>query len=209
MQAEDWEDPDRQNQDAYDELLAAIEASENQLSLLIAVCNDPGLQEEIIQRYETDLSPTFHHDRLTLARGEPSLKAAINQAIAEDEALQQDGKAVLTLTGIEQLHFLRFGEDKSEQDVFFGYLQWTREALREFQFPIVIWVTYQILAQLSRKSPDFWSWRRGVFRFVSRKTIAVPVRDLDAIRQELEPMLSGLDEDALIPIDDLKVLIQN
>jgi tetratricopeptide (TPR) repeat protein len=58
-------------------------------------------------------------------------------------------------------------ETNSALDRFFGYLQWTREGLREFPYPIVLWVTPQILSQLSSKAPDFWSWRGGVFQFVA------------------------------------------
>ncbi|MCC3405158.1 MAG: tetratricopeptide repeat protein [Microcoleus sp. PH2017_10_PVI_O_A] len=56
---------------------------------------------------------------------------------------------------------------RSELSRFFGYLQWTREGLREFPYPIVLWVTPNILSRLSREAPDFWSWRSGVFRFVA------------------------------------------
>jgi tetratricopeptide (TPR) repeat protein len=201
-------DPETQNQNAYDDLLTAIEASEGQLSLLIAVCDDPQLREALITRYESDLAPAVKAYRLTLNKDEPSLRAAIFAAVQSDEYLKQGGRAVLTLTGTERLSFLSQSDEPSEQDRFFGYLQWTREALRDFRFPIVIWVTYQILGHLSRKSPDFWSWRKGVFRFVSRKTITVPARELEPFRT-FGLDLPKLDDDALLPLEDLKALLQN
>jgi tetratricopeptide (TPR) repeat protein len=95
---------------------------------------------------------------------------------------------------------------KTLQDKFFGYLQWTREALRDFRFPVVLWVTYQVLNNLSRKAPDFWSWRKGVFRFASHKTPAVAARELEPFRSAgLE--LPSLDDDALLPLEDLKALL--
>ncbi|HIK42106.1 tetratricopeptide repeat protein, partial [Thermoleptolyngbya sp. M55_K2018_002] len=208
MTASPAHDLETQNQNAYDDLLTAIEASEGQLSLLISVCDDSQLREALIARYERDLAPEVKAYRLVLDKDEPSLRAAIYTAVQNDEYLKQGGRAVLTLTGAEQLSFLSQSDELSEQDRFFGYLQWTREALRDFRFPIVIWVTYQILGHLSRKSPDFWSWRKGVFRFVSRKTITVPARELEPFRT-FGLDLPKLDDDALLPLEDLKALLQN
>ncbi|PSB17159.1 tetratricopeptide repeat-containing protein [filamentous cyanobacterium CCP2] len=205
MPPDESDNPDRQNQDTYEELLTAIESGQGSLSLLIAVCDDPVLREEMIRRYESDLAPEIQSYRLTLTRGEPSLSAAVRQTIEENEYLQQSKPAVLTLTGIELLHFLKLGKEKSEQETFFGYLQWTREALREFPYPIVIWLTYQNLTLLSRKSPDFWSWRKGVFRFMSRRSIGVPAQEFEGLQI---PDFSSIDEETLIPLEDLKALIQ-
>ncbi|MBI4781362.1 MAG: tetratricopeptide repeat protein [Oscillatoriophycideae cyanobacterium NC_groundwater_1537_Pr4_S-0.65um_50_18] len=205
----DAEDIDLQNQNAYDDLLVAIETGVGTLSLLIAVCDDPAQRDEIIQHYEQELAPEFEAHRLTLARGEPSLKAAIAQELEKHESLRQGGKAILTITGTEQLYFLTFGEAKSEQEIFFGYLQWTREALREFRFPIILWLTHQMVANLSRKSPDFWSWRKGVFRFASRKRATVAAAEMEGVRSALKGLdLPEIDEDTLLPLEDLKALIQ-
>nr|MCU0526627.1 hypothetical protein [Elainella sp. Prado103] len=138
--------PEALNQDSYDDLLTAIESSAGQLALLIAVCDDPQQRQRIIQ--ETDLSESHQSYRLNLAtEPEPSLKAAIRSLLNTYADLQQIDRAVITVEGIEQLSFLTQGEEPSQQERFFGYLQWTREALREFHLPIVIWVTYQILSR--------------------------------------------------------------
>ena len=47
------EDALDRNEDSYDDLIVSIEASENRLSLLIAVCDDPQYRDQIIDRYET------------------------------------------------------------------------------------------------------------------------------------------------------------
>ncbi len=200
-----------QNADSYDDLLISIEASEGKLSLLIAVCDDGNFREQIIQKYETELEPDIRPYRVTLARGEPSLRAAIAQLVQGDEYLSQGGRAVLTVTGIEKLYSLKLGEERSEQDIFFGYLQWTREGMREFPFPIVIWLTQQIQASLSKKALDFWSWRKGVFRFVSKKTNAVAKTEIANLRfTPEEQKFIGIDEDdaSLIPLEDLQELIR-
>lgn len=145
------------NEDSYDDLLIAIEASTGILSLLIAVCDASNLREEIIARYESELSSDIRAFRLPVPRVKPSLTTAIADLVKTDEYLQSGSKAVLTVTGAEQLYALKHGAEKSEQEIFFGYLQWTREALQKFSYPIVLWVTNQMLVDLSKKAPDFWS----------------------------------------------------
>ncbi|NJM70582.1 MAG: tetratricopeptide repeat protein [Scytonema sp. RU_4_4] len=201
---------DEENQDAYDDLIVSIEAKEQGLNLLIGVCDDANFRDRIISHYEAELQPRFRSYRVTLARGEPSLKAAINQLVEKEEYLRQHNPAVITVTGAEQLYFLRLGEERSEQEKFFGYLQWTREALREFPYAIVLWVTHQILVELSQKAPDFWSWRNGVFRFVCKKTNAVPGREIEPIRFAFSDELASTDDDNpyFLPIEDLQKLIE-
>ncbi|MEA5601845.1 tetratricopeptide repeat protein [Nostoc sp. UHCC 0252] len=202
-----------ENQDAYDDLIVSIEAQKRGLNLLIAVCDDASFRDEIIAQYETELQPSFHPYRVTLARQEPSLKAALNQLVQQEEYLRQHNPAVITVTGAEQLYFLRLGKEQSEQEKFFGYLQWTREGLREFPFAIVLWVTNQILVNLIKKAPDFWSWRNGVFRFESQKTNAIPGKELEPIRfvfrdTELASTDTNENNPFFLPIQDLQKLIE-
>jgi tetratricopeptide (TPR) repeat protein len=194
-----------QNQDNYEDLLVSIEAGKDILNLLIAVCDDSDCRDRLIADYEAELEPDIRRYRVELARGEPSLRSAIANLVEQEAYLQQRGKAVITVTGVEKLRFFKqFGESRSEQEVFFGYLQWTREALREFPFSIVLWVTRQIEILISNESPDFWSWRKGVFRFDTKKTAAVP-------KTEFEPFRSLVEDDreppSLIPLEDLQDLI--
>ncbi|MBH8576113.1 tetratricopeptide repeat protein, partial [Nostocaceae cyanobacterium CENA369] len=203
---------DAENLDAYDDLIVSIQAKKQGLSLLIAVCDDLSFREQVIKQYETELQPEIRSYRVTLARGEPSLRGAIAQLVESEEYLQQHHPAVITVTGAEQLYFLKLGEERSEQEIFFGYLQWTREALREFPFAIVLWVTNQLLVNLIKKAPDFWSWRNGVFHFVSRKKNTISGRELESIRFAFgDNEFSGLDDDNpyLLPIEDLQRFIQD
>jgi tetratricopeptide (TPR) repeat protein len=211
MVSEIWVDPDVQNQQVYEDLLVAVEASAGTLSLFIAVCDNDELRNQTILRYENELQPAIRPYRLTLARGEPSLRLAISQLVHSDEYLSQGGRAVLTVTGTEQLSFLHLGKERSEQEIFFGYLQWTREGLREFPYPIILWVTHQLLANLSKKAPDFWSWRKDVFRFTSKQTSSIARSEIPFIFSTLEKfeLLDQEKEDGeLLPLGDLKTLIQ-
>ncbi len=164
-----FDDLSAQNQDALDDLIVAIEASGRQLGIYIAVCDDLQLRSRLITRYEQNLSTTFRHYRLTLNAQEPSLTALLRQQVQgdgqEDNYLQQGGQAVMSILGAERLDAIGFEGDRSPLQIFFGYLQWTREALSDFPFAIVMWVTYALQKQLIQQAPDFWSWRREVVRF--------------------------------------------
>jgi RES domain len=60
-------------------------------------------------------------------------------------------------------------------------LQWTREALLKFNYPIILWLTNGMATALAQQSPDFWSWRAGVFEFQGSPTaIETDPGDLDA-----------------------------
>ncbi|MBU7581466.1 MAG: tetratricopeptide repeat protein, partial [Nostoc sp. TH1S01] len=203
---------DDENREAYEYLTVSIEAKAHRLNLLIGVCDDASFRDEIIAQYEAELQPQIRCYRVTLARGEPSLRAAVAQLVESEEYLQQNNPAVISVTGAEQLHFLKLGQERSEQEIFFGYLQWTREGLREFPFAIVLWVTNQILVELIKKAPDFWSWRNGVFRFASRRKNTVSAKELEPIRFAFTGNeLSGFDDenDYLLPIEDLQGFIQD
>ena len=195
-----------QNQDNYDDLLVSIEAGKDILNLLIAVCDDSDCRDRIISDYEAELEPDIRRYRVELASGEPSLRSAIANLVAQEAYLQQQGKAVITVTGVEKLRFFKqLCESRSEQEVFFGYLQWTREGLREFPFSIVLWVTRQIEVLISNESPDFWSWRKGVFRFDTKKTAAVSKTEFEPFRLLVED--DNRELPSLIPLEDLQDLI--
>jgi len=198
---------DAENLEAYEDLLVTIEASQGVFSVLIAVCDNGQFRDELITRLDTELQPDICCYRLSLIRGEPSLKMTILQKMQTDDYLREGGRSVVMVTGAEQLYFLQLGEEKSEQDAFFGYLQWTREALPEFRFPIVLWVTTQLLTQMERKAPDFWGWRKGVFRFESRQTAAVKSAQLESFQPILAEMGLAIEDDILLPLADLQALI--
>ncbi|MGC1308880.1 MAG: hypothetical protein WA885_16760 [Phormidesmis sp.] len=133
-----------ENEAALEDLLTGIEANGSRLGIFIAVCDEPQVKAAVIERYEQELEPKFRHYRLTLNKEEPNLKGLIREQVAADAALQAGVPAVMTILGAEQLFSLRLGKEKSQQEEFFGYLQWTREGLRSLPYAIVLWITYQM-----------------------------------------------------------------
>jgi len=197
------------NEDSYDGLVSLIEASQGVLSLLIASCKPGDFQTQIINRYEAELAPHIPSYRVVLNQKEPSLRAALEQLVNDRPELKAPhASAAITVTGTEALRDSVSQADsnhQSELSRFFGYLQWTREGLREFPFPIVLWVTPNILTRLSLEAPDFWSWRSGVFRFVSPavpETGVVNTTGESSLLIEPESKLS-------LPLDELLEQVEN
>ncbi|GCL46079.1 tetratricopeptide repeat protein [Microcystis aeruginosa] len=204
-----------QNEREYEGLIVSLEANQERLNILICVCDQEKLREEIIDRYSKELEPVIPCYRIDLDQKEPSLRAAIASLVSRKPELLQSKNAVITTTGVEKLHSISRSErvatewqqEKSELDKFFGYLQWTREGLREYPYSIVLWVTSTVEVNLRKKSPDFWSWRKGVFRFISPPSNFLPC-------QEFLPILQSFDEitiDKDIPFiskEDLLELIE-
>ena len=176
-----------QNEREYEGLIVSLEANQGRLNILICVCDQEKLREEIIDRYSKELEPVIPCYRIDLDQKEPSLRAAIASLVSRKPELLQSKNAVITTTGVEKLHSIEWQQEKSELDKFFGYLQWTREGLREFPYSIVLWVTSTVEVNLRKKSPDFWSWRKGVFRFISPPSNFLPC-------QEFLPILQSFDE---------------
>ena len=197
------------NEDSYDGLVSLIQASQGVFSLLIASCKPGDFQTQIINRYEAELAPHIPCYRAVLNQKEPSLRAALEQLVNDRPELKAPhASAAITVTGTEALRDSVSQADsnhKSELRRFFGYLQWTREGLREFPFPIVLWVTPNILSRLSLEAPDFWSWRSGVFRFVSPavpETGVVNTTGESSLLIEPERRLS-------LPLDELLEQVEN
>ncbi len=152
------------NENAYENLISLIENNQNQLSLIIVSCDDLRLRQEIIDRYEREARLDDIQSQRIMLGVEPSLRAGLAKL-----ELPVEARVVVTVTGSEWLLRVKTRSNDAQSDLqkFFGYLQWTREGLREFQYPVVLWITSTILLEMSRKAPDFWSWRKAVLRFVS------------------------------------------
>jgi tetratricopeptide (TPR) repeat protein len=160
------------NEHSYAGLTSVIEDSQGMMLLIIASCESGIFQDKLIKKYETELAPAIPSYRITLDQSEPSLRAALEQLVNNRPELKKTrASAMISVTGAADLISspIQGNEKNSALDRFFGYLQWTREGLREFQYPIVLWVTPEIMTQLIIKAPDFWRWRGAVFRF---KTLA-------------------------------------
>ncbi|MGB3294984.1 MAG: tetratricopeptide repeat protein [Phormidesmis sp.] len=155
-----------QNHRELRKLVVSIQANAQALGLLLAVCDDRNLQAELIGEYEAELEKQgVKPFRIRLDLKRPSLKAALTELVAKEPDLQKGEPAVVTVLNAGDLLSVQLTDEKSEQERFFFSLQWTREALLRFEFPVVIWLSDAVATRLGQRAPDFWSWRNGVFEF--------------------------------------------
>ena len=190
-----------ENEATYESLISLIENNQDRLALIIVACDDLRLRQRVVDRYEAEARQAKIRSHRIVLGTEPSLRSGLAKL-----ALQPGNATVVTVTGAEWLLRvkMRKGEEQSDLDKFFGYLQWTREGLREFRVPIVLWVTHRILREMSRRAPDFWSWRKAVLRFASQEPEAIPLLD---IAERLPPHPQP-DDEFLPPLDELLSQIQ-
>jgi tetratricopeptide (TPR) repeat protein len=199
---------DAENQNAYDGLVVSIEALQGKMGIVFAICDSPELQLEIIYRYEQELLPQIRPYRVEIPPSAPNVRWMISNLIDNEEYLQVGGATVVSVVGSEKISSFKsaaFDDDQgSNLQKWFGYLQWTREAFREFRFPVILWVNSYIVKNLMRQAPDFWSWRQDVFEFKH-----VPINSqATALSTELTNRRN--DSSALaIPVAELLELIES
>jgi tetratricopeptide (TPR) repeat protein len=191
-----------ENEATYDSLISLIENSQHRLALIVAACDDLKLRQRLIDRYEAEAAQENIRTYRIVLGTEPSLRAGLARL-----ELPPEESAVVTVTGAEGLLRvkLRSQDEQSDLDKFFGYLQWTREALREFRCPIILWVTFPILKDLSREAPDFWSWRKAVLRFTTQDAASPLI-----VNTERNPLLPEykINQEFLPPLEELQSEIQ-
>ncbi len=153
------------NQRSLRRLVLSVQAGLHKLNLLIAICDNPLYRDELIRAYEAELNANgIACYQAQLNHQQPSLKQSLLDWQAQTPDWQETSTLV-TVRGGDELLAVRLQQPKSAQERFFFSVQWTREGLRDFQFPIVLWVTEAVAQGLAQQAPDFWSWRGGVFEF--------------------------------------------
>jgi tetratricopeptide (TPR) repeat protein len=199
------------NEESYTDLLMAIEFSDrDRVSLFIAVCDFDLTQSKIINRYTEQLKSDFHTYQVTINSDHLSVNRSISELVDREADLQAGGRAVISVVGAAALAATTLDPQakKSDRDTFFGYLQWTRESFRDFRFPIVLWVSKNIYNLMLSETPDFWSWRTGVFFFKADLETVNVDRDVVALPSNLQDRDLDLAVADSIPLADLEQLIE-
>jgi Flp pilus assembly protein TadD len=199
------------NEESYTELLMAIEFSDqDRVSLFIAVCDFDLTQSKIINRYTEQLKSDFHTYQVTINSDHLNVNRSISELVEREADLQAGGRAVISVVGAAGLAATTLDPQakKSDQDTFFGYLQWTRESFRDFRFPIVLWVSKNIYNLMLSETPDFWSWRTGVFFFKADLETVNADRAIVTLPSNLQDRDLDLAAADSIPLADLVQLIE-
>jgi hypothetical protein len=123
-----------------------------------------GERDAIIANYNASLY-NFNHYTLKVDKDNLSVTKLLSGLVRENPQIN-DQLTIVTVTGIENLSTTVLSkkcDKRSELLQCYFYLQWGREKFLNYPFPVILWV--KDLSQLMKKSPDFWHWNRGVFRF--------------------------------------------
>ena len=193
------------NQKELRKLVLSIKANPQDLNLLLAICDDANLQDRLISEYEQTLKASgFRTFKTRIKRKQPSLKESLAELVEQHSVLGVAEPAVVTVLDASYLLGVRLSEEKSEQEKFFFSLQWTREALRQFKFPVVLWLSDTVATRLGRQAPDFWSWRRGVFEFeAATKTVSQGAL-LPSAQSSAQAIEKEAEQSASLSIGDLQ-----
>lgn len=130
-------------------LSRAINLSEGQFALILVRCNYAALQEQMRQRLEKLCSVKVRS--LVLPQSVDTLFTTIKAAIASSQAPALMIFGLESVTAIDQL----LVSTNQLRDEFRAY----------FPFPLVLWVTEEVLQKLTRLAPDFRSWAATSIKF--------------------------------------------
>ncbi len=133
-------------QEELDELTWAIDGNEGQFALILARCNKNTLQAKV----SNELQEIYGED-LVIIKLDPSL-TKVYTAI-QNEVKERAVKGVI-VCGLE--------ENENPDKVFTGANQIREEFRKNCPFPIIWWLTDEILPKIKRLAPDLESWTTTV-----------------------------------------------
>lgn len=170
------------NQEAYQELRLALQLNLRR-QLLIAVCDDAALQEQLAQRLEANFSPLpetvplaaeVRARQLTLVTlrlsgDRPDLVREVLLWLKQQRRLQSSlpTTPVFQILGIDQLT----RQSPTVQNRFLASLIRVDALLTQLDCRLVVWVPRPWLGKIRQSVPGFWRSRSGLFEFMGEPTV--------------------------------------
>ncbi|BAZ13383.1 WD-40 repeat-containing protein [Calothrix sp. NIES-4071] len=165
--------PQSPNDEALHELAWALQSSIGKFSLILARCNCGGLRSRLLESLQS--SCLLNIQEIFLDKNCIKLYNTIQNSIGDEHP------QALMINGLESVTAI----DK----VLYAANQVREEFRKNFHFPLVLWVTDEVLQKLIRLAPDLLSWTTSVeftistddlIECVQKTTDEVFVRVLDA-----------------------------
>ncbi len=178
------------NQQSYQALKASMSLNLRR-QLLIAVCDDVRMQNQLATQLENDLEqsdrtlasiPVSNGTHLAAADPESSVNSLRLERLMFDPEegnlpqqvahwvrhtmLSEGSLPKLQVLGIEQM----IHQPAITQNYFLRSLEKIEALLPRLNTSLLIWVPWPWLRTIQQSSPTFWNWRNGVFEFVSDPT---------------------------------------
>ena len=160
------------NEDSLNTLNRGITRCEGSFSLILARCNYASLRERMVQQLRQQC--TIQIQELFLDRSDKTLYTTIEAKLGQE---QPSGLMVFGLESVNALEQVLAATNR------------VREEFRNFTFPLVLWVTDEVLQKLIRLAPDFHSWATMVefaiatdelIQFIQQTTDELFAKVLDA-----------------------------
>ena len=158
-----------QNQGAVRELLRLITNSQGEFSLILALCNCGVLTERVVPQIESESSLPIK--KIVLDPQSSNLYTSLTKQLGENQP------QVLMVLGLEALEHLEQVLTATNQ---------IREEFRNLHFPMILWVTDEVVSKLIRLVPDFYSWSTHVEFMVSNGDL------IDCIQKTCEEVFHKL-----------------
>ncbi|MEH2031640.1 MAG: hypothetical protein V7K67_18595 [Nostoc sp.] len=133
------------NEDSLKTLIRGITQFQGEFSLILAVSNYRVLRDQIVQQLREQCS--IETRELILEQSVQTLYTRITEECNEEQP------NALMIFGLESVRDL---------DQVLMATNQIREEFRKFTFPLVLWVTDELLQKLIRSVPDFHSWATTV-----------------------------------------------
>ena len=154
------------NQEVLEELVWTLESSKDEFKLILARCNYLRLRSGLVKRLQalTDIEIQV----LRLQRSDKTLYAKIHSQIKDK---QPEALMVFNLESVYDIAQM------------FSVTNQVREEFRKhFHFPVVLWVTDEVLHQLLHSASDFESWATSIEFYLSTPELIKSLQeDTDAL----------------------------
>jgi hypothetical protein len=154
------------NEEGLEELAWTLEASVGEFKLILARCNYLRLRSRLVKRLRqiTDIDVRI----VNLKRTDKSLYRIIASEVKDNRT---DALMVFYLESVDNLKQMLSASNQ------------VREEFRSsFHFPVVLWVTDEVLPQLVRSASDFESWATTTeFAIATNELITTLKEDTDAL----------------------------
>ena len=158
--------PQSSNEEGLEELAWSLEASVGEFKLILARCNYLRLRSRLVKRLRqlTDIDVRI----VNLKRSDKSLYGII---AAEVKDKPPDAVMVFYLESVDNLKQMLSATNQVRE-----------EFRKRFDFPVVLWVTDEVLPQLVRSASDFESWATTTeFAIATAELTATLKEDTDAL----------------------------
>ncbi|MGB6295104.1 MAG: ATP-binding protein [Rivularia sp. (in: cyanobacteria)] len=154
------------NEEGLEELAWTLEASVGEFKLILARCNYLRLRSRLVKRLRqlTDIDVRV----VNLKRTDKSLYGMIASEVKDNPT---DALMVFYLESVDDLKQMLSATNQVRE-----------EFRKRFDFPVVLWVTDEVLPQLVRSASDFESWATTTeFAIATNELTATLKEDTDAL----------------------------